>query len=66
MYVRAIPAAKMAAAECPKLSKENTLNILKWLTWSNLAENTLKVNNLQNSTFLILWLNIVDNILINP
>ena len=61
MYCIAVEAAKIAAPECPKLSNEKILNILKWSTLSNFAENILKVNNLQNKILRILWFRHRDN-----
>ena len=63
MYLKEMAAAKIAAPEWPILSREKILKILKWSTLSSLAENILKVNNLQNNMFLILWLKIRDSML---
>lgn len=54
--VIAIPAAKMAAPEHTRLTRENILKILKCSTLSSLAENTPNLNNLQNKIFRNLWL----------
>jgi len=54
MYLKATAAAKIAPPEWTMLSNEKILKILKLSSLSNLAENILKVNNLQNRMFLIL------------
>jgi hypothetical protein len=66
MYLKATAAAKMAAPECTMLSREKMLNILKWSTRSSLAEKILKVNSLQKSMFLILWLITSERTLTSP